>query len=385
MSRESTEKSNQNEDQQKEQIQGEALGLGFCSVGFSSATLPAHIQQRFHAFIDDSRHGEMEWLTTRSEQRTDPQALWPEARSVIVLGMNYGPDADPLLTLEKKSSGAISVYAQNKDYHDTVKKRMKRLARWMVEQFGCDVKVFVDTAPVMEKPLAAQGGIGWQGKHTNLVSREFGAWMFLGAIFTTLDIKPDKPEVDHCGSCQKCLDICPTNAFPAPYQLDARRCISYLTIEHKGPIPVQYRKAIGNRIYGCDDCLAVCPWNKFASLAQETAFHAREKLQAPPLEYLATLDGAAFRSLFSGSPIKRTGRNRFLRNVLIAIGNSNDRTLYPAAIRLLSDEDATVRGGAVWAVGELASAAEKISLYKQYVSAEEDEDVLQEWNAISTI
>jgi len=385
MSRESTEKGEQREDQQKELIHGEALSLGFCSVGFSTATLPENIQQRFHAFIDDSRHGDMAWLANRSHHRTDPQALWPEAQSVIVLGMNYGPDADPLLALEKKSSGAISVYAQNKDYHDTVKKRMKRLARWMVEQFGCDVKVFVDTAPVMEKPLAAQGGIGWQGKHTNLVSREFGAWMFLGAIFTTLDIKPDDPETDHCGSCQQCLDICPTNAFPAPYQLDARRCISYLTIEHKGPVPVQYRKALGNRIYGCDDCLAVCPWNKFASLAQETAFHAREKLRAPPLEYLATLDDAAFRSLFSGSPIKRTGRNRFLRNVLIAIGNSNDRALYPAAIRLLGDEDATVRGSAVWAVGELASAAEKISLYEQYASTEEDEDVLHEWKSISAV
>jgi epoxyqueuosine reductase len=368
------------QDDLKQRIRNEAQSLGFSTVGFSPATLPDSLQKRFHTFLADGRHGEMDWLTNRSGQRTDPQSLWPAARSVIVLGVNYGPDSDPMQALERKSSGAISVYAQNKDYHDIIKKRMKQLARWLVDQSGCELKVFVDTAPVMEKPLSAQGGIGWQGKHTNLVSREFGSWMFLGAIFTTLEFTSDAAEINHCGSCQNCLDICPTDAFPAPYQLDARRCISYLTIEHKGPIPVQYRKAMGNRIYGCDDCLAVCPWNKFASAAKETAFHAREELRSPPLEKLAALDDVTFRALFSGSPIKRTGRDRFVRNVLIAIGNSGNRALYEAAIQLLSDENPVVRGAAVWAVGQLAGETDRNALRELYAAAESDETVLQEWN-----
>ncbi len=364
----------------KARIKAQAIELGFSAVGFSAASLPSHIQDRLHSFIAQGRHGDMGWLSERSHQRQSPKSLWPDANSVIVLGMNYGPDSDPLLALAQKSSATISVYAQNKDYHDLVKKRLKRLARWMVEEAGCELKVFVDTAPVMEKPLSAQGGIGWQGKHTNLVSREFGAWMFLGAIFTTRHLSPDEPEKDHCGSCQECLDICPTKAFPAPYQLDARRCISYLSIEHEGAIPMEFRKAMGNRIYGCDDCLAVCPWNKFASTAKETAFHARENLRNPALAELAALDDASFRLLFSGSPIKRSGRNRFIRNVLIAIGNSNDQTLVPYAIDLLNDQNSSIRGSAIWALGELTDAEKRQTLYDTYAQAETEINVRHEWD-----
>ena len=269
----------------------------------------------------------MDWLADRPERRADPRGLWPDVRSVIMLGVNYGPDQNPLKILEARSRGAISVYAQGDDYHDLIKKRLKALARWLVAAEACEVKVFVDTAAVMEKPLAQAAGLGWQGKHTNLVSREFGSWLFLGAIFTTLDLPHDDADTDHCGSCRACLDICPTSAFPAPYQLDARRCISYLTIEHKGPIPREFRKAIGNRIYGCDDCLAVCPWNKFAQAGRETKLAARDELRAPPLAELARLDDAAFRAMFTKSPVKRIGRDRFVRNVLIAIGNSGDAEL----------------------------------------------------------
>ena len=363
----------------KARIRDEALALGFDAAAIAPAQLPAEIQDYFSAFLAQGRHGDMDWLAGRAEQRASPVNLWPDARSVIMLAMNYGPDNDPMEALEKTSSATISVYAQNKDYHDLIKKRLKRLARWLVDETACDVKVFVDTAPVMEKPLAMTAGLGWQGKHTNLVSLDHGSWLFLGAIFTTLSLEPDRPETDHCGSCQACLDICPTDAFPAPYQLDARKCISYLTIEHKGPIPIEHREAMGNRIYGCDDCLAVCPWNKFASVSRETAFHARAELKSPALSELALLDDAAFRVLFSGSPIKRTGRNRFIRNVLIAIGNSDDPSLLERASALLKDDNPLVRGSAVWAVSRLAGKEERQKLHAIHARNETDESVLEEW------
>ena len=285
--------------------------------------------------------------------RSDPNALWPEARSVVMLAEPYTPEHDPLAVLEQRDRAAISVYAQNRDYHDLVNKRLKRVGRWLVDEAGCEIKVFVDTAPVMEKPLAAAAGLGWQGKHTNLLSRELGNWFFLGSIFTTLDLEPDKAEAEKCGSCTACLDICPTNAFPVPYQLDARRCISYLTIEHKGPVPEELRALMGNRIYGCDDCLAVCPWNKFAVEAREIRYAARPELVAPPLRDLVALDDSAFRAMFSGSPVKRIGRNRFVRNVLYAIGNSGDAALTDAAAALTGDPAAEVADAAVWAVAQL--------------------------------
>jgi epoxyqueuosine reductase len=305
--------------------------------------------------------------------------LWSDARSVIMLGLNYGPDRDPLEILDVRDRGAISVYAQGDDYHDLIKSRLKAIARWLVANAGGDVKVFVDTAAVMEKPLAAAAGLGWQGKHTNLVSRQHGSWLFLGAIFTTLELAPDAPEIDHCGTCRACLDVCPTNAFPAPYRLDARRCISYLTIEHKGPIPRELRGGIGNRIYGCDDCLAVCPWNKFAAAGREAKLSCREALRAPMLSELARLDDAAFRRLFAKSPVKRIGRDRFVRNVAIAIGNSADAALAADAERLLDDPSPLVRGAAVWALrrldpGRLAALSEKRA-------HETDESVLDEWIA----
>src|SRR5258706_6694436 len=299
----------------------------------------------------------MDWLAAQPERRADPRVLWPAVRSVIMVGVNYGPDENPLEILESRTSGAISVYAQGDDYHDLIKKRLKALARWLVVTSGGEVKVFVDTAAVMEKPLAQAAGLGWQGKHTNLVSREFGSWLFLGAIFTTLDLPRDDADADHCGSCQACLDICPTSAFPAPYRLDARRCISYLTIEHKGPIPREFRKAIGNRIYGCDDCLAVCPWNKFASQAQAMrAFLPRAEIAAPRLADLLALDDAGFRRLFAGSPVKRIGRERFVRNCLIAAGNSGDAGLIGRVEALVGDPDAAVAEAAQWALGELLRA-----------------------------
>ncbi len=295
----------------------------------------------------------MGWMADRAERRAGPTALWPEAKSVIALGVSYAPGDDPLALAGRKERGIISVYARNGDYHDVVKKRLKRLGRWIGESFGCAIKVFVDTAPVMEKPLAERAGIGWQGKHTNLVSRVHGSWLFLAEIYTTLEIPPDAAEEDHCGSCRACLDVCPTDAFPAPYRLDARRCISYLTIEHKGPIPEALRPLIGNRIYGCDDCLAVCPWNKFARATAEPAFLPRAELTAPRLADLARLDDAAFRALFAGTAIKRTGRNRFVRNVLIALGNSGDPAQLPAAEALCNDPDPVVSDAALWAVARL--------------------------------
>ncbi|PQA87305.1 tRNA epoxyqueuosine(34) reductase QueG [Hyphococcus luteus] len=353
---------------------------GFDAVGFTPAALPDSFRERLMRFLALGRHGEMGWLEARAGERAHPQSLWKDAKSVIMLGMNYGPDHDPMAALEQKSSGVLSVYAHNRDYHDLVKKRLKRAARALAEETGAEVKVFVDTAPVMEKPLAARAGIGWQGKHTNLVSREFGSWLFLGAIFTTLELAPDEAERDHCGTCRNCLDICPTNAFPAPYQLDATRCISYLTIEHQGPIPRELRKAMGNRIYGCDDCLAVCPWNKFAQRARESAFHAREDLSRPLLSELAGLDDAAFRTKFSGSPVKRTGRNRFVRNVLIAIGNSGDERLSDCAETLIEDESPLVRGAAVWALAQLRPGDIE-DLRARYHAQEDDAEVRAEWEA----
>jgi epoxyqueuosine reductase len=322
----------------------------------------------------------MDWLANTAARRTDPHVLWPDARSVIMLGLNYGPNDDPLRVLQHKDRGAISVYAQGDDYHDVIKSRLKTIARWLIGAAGGDVKVFVDTAAVMEKPLAAAAGLGWQGKHTNLVSRQLGSWLFLGAIFTTLELAADTAEIDHCGSCAACLDVCPTNAFPAPYRLDARRCISYLTIEHKGPIPRELRRQMGNRIYGCDDCLAVCPWNKFAQAGREAKLSAREALRAPALAELARLDDAAFRALFAKSPVKRIGRDRFVRNVLIAIGNSGDAAMAGTAEHLLDDAAPLVRGAAVWALSRL-DARRLAELAGTHRARETDATVLDEWRA----
>ncbi|HEX2761569.1 MAG TPA: tRNA epoxyqueuosine(34) reductase QueG, partial [Rhizomicrobium sp.] len=337
----------------KKDILARARAEGFSTVRFTTARAEPGNKDRLHQFLDAGHHGSMGWMAERAHWRSDPQAMWPDAKSVIVLGLNYGPADDPLAILANKKRGAISVYAQGDDYHDVVKKKLKVLAGHIFQTFKAEVKVFVDTAPVMEKPLAQQAGLGWQGKHTNLVSREFGSWLFLGSIFTTLELPPDEAERDHCGNCHACLDICPTKAFPAPYRLDARRCISYLTIEHDGPSPREFRKAMGNRIYGCDDCLAVCPWNKFASAASEMALQARDELNTPRLAELAVLDDAAFRALFRKSPVKRVGRDRFLRNVMIAIGNSGDAKLAPSARAGLQDPSLLVRGAAAWALSQL--------------------------------
>jgi epoxyqueuosine reductase len=335
-------------------IRAKALEIGFDAVGFAPAHLGPEVRARLDAFLAAGMQGEMGWLADRAEQRAHPQALWPEAVSVIALGMNYGPEEDPLSIQAHPDRAAISVYARNKDYHDIVKKRLKLLARWMVERWrDSRLKVFVDTAPVAEKPLAQQAGIGWQGKHSNVVSREFGSWLFLGEIYTTLDLAPSGAEVDHCGRCSRCLSACPTDAFLGPYRLDARRCISYLTIEHKGPIPEEFRAAMGNRIYGCDDCLAVCPWNKFARTTAEPGLVARQDLTAPRLAALAALDDPGFRALFSGSPIKRIGRDRFVRNVLNAIGNSGIPALLPVAQDLANDPSDIVADSARWATRRL--------------------------------
>jgi epoxyqueuosine reductase len=321
----------------------------------------------------------MDWLERNADRRGDPHRIWPDGRSIVMLGINYGPDEDPLLVLQQRMRGAISVYAQGDDYHEVIKPRLKKLGRWLIDNAGGEIKVFVDTAPVMEKPLAEAAGLGWQGKHTNLVSREHGSWLFLGAIFTSLDLPPDAAEHDHCGTCRACLDVCPTAAFPAPYQLDARRCISYLTIEHKGPIARELRPPIGNRIYGCDDCLAVCPWNKFAQSGRETKLAARAALRAPQLSDLARLDDAGFRALFAKSPVKRIGRDRFLRNVLIAIGNSGNVTLADDAERLLEDPSPLIRGAAVWALGRLDRP--RLSRAQTQRSGETDPQVIDEWTA----
>jgi epoxyqueuosine reductase len=334
---------------------------------------------RLARFLADGHHGTMDWLAAHAARRGSPKALWPETGAVVMLGLNYGPRADPLASLAARHRATISVYARNRDYHDLIKGRLKTIAGRFAARSGSAVKVFVDTAPLMEKPLAEAAGIGWQGKHTNLVSRQLGSWLFLGAILTEAPLQPDRPETDHCGSCRACLDICPTDAFPAPYRLDARRCISYLTIEHKGPIAHEFRKAIGNRIFGCDDCLAVCPWNKFARETRETKLAAREDLTAPPLAELAGLDDQAFRRRFAGSPIKRIGRDRFMRNVLIALGNSEEPGLAGAAVRHLDDPSPLVRGAAVWAVGELMAAEDFAELRAARCPAETDPDVKDEW------
>jgi epoxyqueuosine reductase len=338
-------------------IRDRALSIGFDAVGFCRAELGAEARERLATFLAAGQHGDMGWLASRAEQRSQPRALWAEARSVVVLGLSYAPEEDPLATLRLPDRGSISVYARNRDYHEVVKGMLKHLAQFVVSRFGTGVKVFVDTAPVMEKPLAARAGIGWQGKHTNLVSREHGSWLFLGEIYTTLDIQADEPHADRCGTCARCLSVCPTDAFPAPYRLDATRCISYLTIEHAGPIPHELRPLMGNRIYGCDDCLAVCPWNRFARATPHPKLRARDDLTAPHLAELAALDDAGFRAMFTGSSIKRIGRNRFVRNVLIAIGNSGDAALMPVAGQLRSDPDPVVAEAAEWAYVRLSRCA----------------------------
>jgi len=338
-----------------EAIRAEAHRLGFQAVGFAEARLPEVVRERLGLFVDAGQHGGMGWMATRLDQRAQPRALWPEVVSIVSLGLNYAPGADPVAALERREAGTISVYAQGRDYHDVVKPRLKALGGWLQRRFGGALKVFVDTAPVAEKPLAQRAGLGWQGKHTNLVSRRHGSWLFLGEIYTTLTLEPDAAAADHCGRCRACLDICPTDAFPAPYRLDARRCISYLTIEHRGPIPEEFRAPMGNRIYGCDDCLAVCPWNKFATAHAEPAFAPRAALAAPKLAELAALDDAGFRAVFAGSPVKRIGRDRFIRNVMIAVGNSAAPGLRPVAQSLAEDPDPVVAEAARWAAMRLAA------------------------------
>ncbi|MGO6967869.1 tRNA epoxyqueuosine(34) reductase QueG [Rhizobium leguminosarum] len=353
-----------------------AKGFDLCRITRPDAIPEA--KERLGQFIDAGRHGTMDWMAETRDRRGDPRTLWSEVRSVVVFGLNYAPDEDPRGILDKPDKAAISVYARNRDYHDVIKGRLKEIATRFAARAGADVKVFVDTAPVMEKPLAAAAGIGWQGKHTNLVSRVHGSWLFLGTMFTTADLVVDAAEADHCGSCRACLDICPTAAFPAPYQIDARRCISYLTIEHKGPIDTDLRVLIGNRIYGCDDCLAACPWNKFASSASEMKLQAREDLKEPSIAFLLTLDDAAFRAFFSGSPVKRIGRDRFVRNVLIAAGNSGDKALIGPCRLLSEDPSPVVRGMAVWALSRLMEAGEFAAFAAQRAD-ERDDDVLNEW------
>jgi epoxyqueuosine reductase len=359
-----------------EAIRAEALRLGFDVCGFADAAAPWESGARLAEFVEHGRHGAMDWMETTLERRSHPQAMWANARSAIMLGVNYGPDTDPLAALADKSRGAVSVYAHGEDYHEPIKKRLKVLAGWIAAQWGAEVKVFVDTAPLMEKPLAQKAGLGWQGKHTNLVSRQFGSWLFLGSVLTDIELAPDAPSGEHCGACSACLDICPTNAFPAPFQLDGRRCLAYLNNEYAGPFPMEFRVPMGNRIYGCDDCLAVCPWNKFAEVAREARFHARDTLRGPLLANLAGLDDAAFRTLFSKSPVKRIGRDRFIRNVLYALGNSGDQASMTAVRPLLSDDSSLVRGAAVWAAWRLLDAAAFAALGPH---DEQDAEVLAEW------
>jgi epoxyqueuosine reductase len=337
------------------------------------------------AFLNQGRHGDMGWMEAHADRRADPRQLWPEVGSIIMLGASYAPADNPLDALDQHSNAAISVYAKGRDYHDVLKSRLKKLAGAFAAQTGSEVKVFVDTAPLMEKPLAAQAGLGWQGKHTNLVSREHGSWLFLGAILTSVVLPPDALEVDHCGSCRRCLDVCPTAAFPAPYQLDARRCIAYLTIEYRGHIAPEFRRPIGNRVFGCDDCLAVCPWNKFAQVSREAKFAASAATDNPPLADLLALEDAAFRLRFAGTPIKRTGRDRVVRNALIAAGNSGDVKLLPAVITLLSDHSPLVRAMAVWALHQLANAAECATHRDRLAASEPDADVRAEWHLLTVV
>ena len=353
--------------------------IGFDSVRIARADEAWAAGERLETFVAEGRHGQMDWMETTLERRKAPTSMWAGAKSAVVVALNYGPGLDPMEMLGERSLGNISVYARGKDYHDLLKSRLKQLARAFVAETGAEVKVFVDTAPLMEKPLAAKAGMGWQGKHTNLVSRELGSWFFLGVMLTDAALVPDGAEADHCGSCRACLDVCPTQAFLAPYQLDARRCISYLTIEHAGPIPREFRAAMGNRIYGCDDCLAVCPWNKFAEAASEAALHARAELKAPGLDELAALDDATFRDVFSGSPIKRIGRNRFVRNVCIAIGNSGDAGLVVSVLALLDDAAPEVRGAAIWALARLDPDRFQVEMAARR-DRESDPGVVAEWD-----
>jgi epoxyqueuosine reductase len=363
----------------KAAIRAEALALGFDAVGFAPARLAPEARAHLAEYLARGYHGDMGWLAARVTERVAPQTLWSEAKSVVVLGLNYGPAEEPLALLGEKDCGSVSVYARGRDYHDVVKSRLKALARRIEARCPGALKVFVDTAPVMEKPLAEAAGVGWQGKHTNLVSRPLGSWLFLGEIYLALELPPDEPEADHCGECRRCLDACPTKAFPAPYRLDARRCISYLTIEHKGHIAAELRPLMGNRIYGCDDCLAVCPWNKFARATPEPAFQPRAALAAPRLAELAVLDDAAFRRTFSGSPVKRIGRDRFVRNVLIAIGNSGAPRLAATVTPLLADRSPLVRAMAVWALARLAEKGAVAALREQRLREEKDDAVRAEW------
>ncbi len=363
----------------KDAIRARAKEEGFDSVGFAEPRLPLNAAGDLEQFLDQGLHGDMAWMAANAERRADPNQLWDAARSVITLGVNYAPKHDPMEALNSPTHGVISVYAQGADYHDVLKRNMKRVASWIAMTHSAEVKIFVDTAPIMEKPIAHASGIGWQGKHTNLVSRDFGSWLFLGSIFTTLALEPDQPEEDHCGNCRDCLDICPTKAFQAPYRLDVRRCISYLTIEHKGHIATEFRELIGNRIYGCDDCLSVCPWNKFAQEAKEISFAPRPELTRPRLSDLAMLDDAAFRTLFRRSPVKRIGRNRFVRNVLIAIGNSQDSSLAKCAEELLADDSPLVRAMAVWALKRLLPQSAFAAIAKRHAVSENDPAVAMEW------
>lgn len=359
-------------------LKAEARKLGFADCALVRPGAVPLLPERLRIFLADGHHGDMGWLAANPERRARPDLLWSDVRSIVMLTLNYGPERDPRPLLERRERGSISVYARGDDYHDLIKTRLKMLARWLIARAGGDVKVFVDTAAVMEKPLAQAAGLGWQGKHTNLVSRHYGSWLFLGAIFTTLDLPPDSAEHDHCGACRACLDACPTAAFPAPYRLDARRCISYLTIEHKGPIPRQLRERMGNRIYGCDDCLAACPWNKFARVGAEMKLAAREALETPRLDALARLDDAGFRGLFAKSAVKRIGRDRFIRNVLIAIGNSGEAGLAAEAERLLDDASPLVRGAAVWTLSRLLSRDAFAALARRHHDA--DPQVAAEWS-----
>ena len=366
-------------------IREEALRLGFDAVGFAPAEVSDEARRHLGEFLAAGQYGDMGWMAAHADRRGDPKTLWPDARSVVVVAMSYAPAENPLARSLPADRGAISVYAQTtRDYHDVLKNRLKQLARWTHERHGTGVKVFVDTAPVLEKPLAARSGVGWQGKHTNLVSRDLGNWFFLGEMFVDADLAPDPAVADHCGSCRNCLDACPTAAFTVPYKLDARRCISYLTIEHKGHIPAELRSLMGGRIYGCDDCLAVCPWNKFAQAPAEPGLWPRAELTAPKLRELAALDDAAFRTVFAGSPIKRTGRDRFVRNVCIAIGNSGYRSLAPVAAGLTTDASPLVRAAAVWALGRLA-AADARRLAAVRILLETDSDVRSEWLEVAKI
>jgi epoxyqueuosine reductase len=364
-------------------IKQHALRLGFDAIGVASAADAWPAGAQLQAFLDEGRHGDMSWLADKRDganPRRHPQALWPDAKSAILVGQSYAAVDDAIAMLQQKQSGIVSAYAARRDYHDVVKGKLKQLAQWLARETGEEVKVFVDTAPLMEKPLAQRAGLGWQGKHTNLVSREHGSWLFLGAVLSAVEIEADAAEQDHCGSCRACLDVCPTNAFAAPYQLDARRCLAYLTIEHKGQIPVEFREALGNRVFGCDDCLAVCPWNKFAQSSRETRMAMRDELRLAPLAELADLDNAAFRMRFAGTPVKRTGRDRFVRNVVCAIGNSGDGSLAPLVVRLTHDSSPLVRGMAVWAARQLLDVEAFERLKSAWAPRERDVSVAEEWD-----